>query len=222
MANAFYNKALQKMLAGARIRVTGATNATPIVITTDVAHGLSNGNSVTIRGVTGNTNANVLSNQVGNVGTSTFELTGVAGNGNYDSGTGEVFLTSAQWEKNPNVIRWGLDIIKVDLVNVTNPSGYVFSASHEFLSSINIADRPYTAALSNLTATDGVADADDATFTSVASGTFEAFVIYKDTGVASTSPLIAYFDTSTGLPLTASGGSVTIAWNNGANKIFKI
>ncbi len=38
--------------------VSGATNATPIVITTSAVHGLRNGQYVTIDGVLGNTNAN--------------------------------------------------------------------------------------------------------------------------------------------------------------------
>jgi hypothetical protein len=50
----------------------------------------------------------------------------------------------------------------------------------------------------------------------------EALVIYKDTGMASTSPLIAYIDTATGLPYTPSGGNIDVAWDNGSNKIFKL
>ena len=68
----------------------------------------------------------------------------------------------------------------------------------------------------------GVADAADTTFTSVSGDTVEAIVLYKDTGDAATSPLIAYIDTATGLPLTPNGGDVTITWDNGANKIFKL
>lgn len=36
------------------------------------------------------------------------------------------------------------------------------------------------------------------------------------------SPLIAYIDTATGLPVTPNGGDITIAWDSGANKIFKL
>jgi hypothetical protein len=45
-------------------------------------------------------------------------------------------------------------------------------------------------------------------FTVPASGTVTYLVIYKDTGTAGTSPLIAIFDTATGLPFTA-GSSAT-------------
>jgi hypothetical protein len=47
-------------------------------------------------------------------------------------------------------------------------------------------------------------------------------VIYKDTGVPGTSPLIAYIDTITGFPLVTNGGDITIQWDNGAYKIFSL
>ena len=50
----------------------------------------------------------------------------------------------------------------------------------------------------------------------------EALVIYKDTGTESTSPLIMYIDTATGLPVTPNGGDITVTWDNGTNKIFKV
>lgn len=70
--------------------VTDATNATPIVITTSAAHGLQNGQVVTISGVLGNTAANG-SFKVANKASTTFELTDfadadVAGNDDYTSG----------------------------------------------------------------------------------------------------------------------------------------
>jgi len=68
-----------------------------------------------------------------------------------------------------------------------------------------------------------VFDADDVVWAAVASGsTFEAVVIYKDTGVAGTSPLIAYIDTITGFPLASNGGDITVQWDNGAYKIFSL
>ncbi|GAI46620.1 unnamed protein product, partial [marine sediment metagenome] len=47
--------------------------------------------------------------------------------------------------------------------------------------------------------------------------------IFKDDGVDDvSSPLIALIDTATGLPVTPNDGDITIAWDNGANKIFKL
>jgi len=64
--------------------ITGATNATPIVITA-TAHGYANGDAVFISGVLGNTAANGAW-IIAAVTTNTFELIGSAGNGAYTSG----------------------------------------------------------------------------------------------------------------------------------------
>lgn len=69
--------------------ITGATNATPIVVTSN-AHGYENGDTVFITGVGGNTAANGY-RIVQNVTANTYELTtlagvNVAGNGAYTSG----------------------------------------------------------------------------------------------------------------------------------------
>ncbi len=77
-------------------------------------------------------------------------------------------------------------------------------------------------ALDSPTVTAGVADAADEVLSAVAGATVEDITIYKHTGTEGTSRLIAKIDTATGLPLTPNGGDVTIAWDNGANKIFKL
>ena len=117
-------------------------------------------------------------------------------------------------------IDWDTDTIKCSLVR---SSAYTPNmATDQFLSSVatRVAD---SAALASKTVTAGVADAADITFTAVGAGaSFQYVLIWKDTGNAATSPLIALFDTMTGLPYTPSGGDITIAWDNGANKIFKL
>jgi hypothetical protein len=57
-------------------------------------------------------------------------------------------------------------------------------------------------------------------FTSVSGASVESLVIFKDTGTPSTSDLICYFDTATGLPLTPNGGDVNVTFS--ASGIFKI
>ena len=74
----------------------------------------------------------------------------------------------------------------------------------------------------NKTSTLGVFDADDVVVSSVSGSVFEYVVIYKDTGTPATSPLVALIDTATGLPFTPTGNNVTVAWDNGTNKIFKL
>jgi hypothetical protein len=66
--------------------ITGATNATPIVITAN-SHGLQNGDVVYISEVGGNTAANGTW-VVANVAANTYELTGSVGNGAYTASTG--------------------------------------------------------------------------------------------------------------------------------------
>lgn len=82
------------------------------------------------------------------------------------------------------------------------------------------ADMP---TLAGKTSTAGVADANDVTFTTVAAGSaLASLVIFKDTGADGTSPLIAKIDSGTGLPVTPNGGDITVAFDNGANRIFKL
>lgn len=77
-------------------------------------------------------------------------------------------------------------------------------------------------ALANKTATAGVANADPTTFSSVVGSVVVYVVIYRDTGTNGTSPLIALIDTGTGLPVTPNGGDITINWDTGISKIFKL
>jgi phage tail sheath gpL-like len=96
-------------------------------------------------------------------------------------------------------------------------------AADEFLSSIPVGDRIATSAnLTTKTTTLGVFDADDVVFTAVTGDQSEAVVMIQDTGDAATSPLIAYIDSATGLPITPSGSDITITWADTASKIFKI
>lgn len=118
-------------------------------------------------------------------------------------------------------IDWDTNTIKAVLVDTALYT--VNLATHANLSDVAVGSRVSTSgALASKTVTAGVADAADVTFTSVTGATVEAIVIYADSGVEATSRLIAYIDTATGLPLTPNGGNVTIAFDNGANKIFKL
>ncbi len=118
-------------------------------------------------------------------------------------------------------INWMTDTIKVILVST---SGYTPQTSvHQYLADVPVSARiagPVT--LTSKATTGGAADAADCTFTSVSGATINAIVIYKDTGTEATSPLIAYIDTATGLPITPNGGDIIVTWDNGVNKIFRV
>jgi len=118
-------------------------------------------------------------------------------------------------------INWMTDTVKVILVST---SAYTpQTAVHQYLADIPVSARiagPVT--LTAKATTGGAADAADCTFTSVSGATINAIVIYKDTGTEATSPLIAYIDTATGLPITPNGGDIIVTWDNGVNKIFRV
>lgn len=172
--------------------ITGATNATPIVVTSS-SHGFTNGDVVAISNVGGNTAANGVF-KIANVTTNTFELTNrdsgsnIAGNGSYTSGGFIVNLT-----------------VDDNLNDITGAARVATSS-----------------ALGSKTVTNGVADAADVTFSSVTGDVSEALVFFKDTGTESTSRLILLIDTATGLPVTPNGGNITVAFDNGANRIFRL
>lgn len=128
--------------------------------------------------------------------------------------------------QNP-ALDWDTDTIKCVMVNVTG-GGTLYTvnlATHQFISDVAAAARltAFSSAFASKTVAAGVADAADIVF-ALQSGAepCEAIVIFKDTGTEGTSPLIAYIDTATGLPITFNGADVTIVWDNGANKIFKL
>jgi hypothetical protein len=118
-------------------------------------------------------------------------------------------------------INWLTDNIKAVLVDVND---YTADYNvHAFLTDIPSIARVATSGnLANKTATLGVADADDLTFSNVTGDQSEAVVLYKDTGVAGTSLLICYIDSATGLPVIPNSGPIAVVWDNGANKIFKL
>lgn len=118
-------------------------------------------------------------------------------------------------------ISWSDDTIKIVLVDAAD---YTLSLSaDDNLDDVTAAGRVATsAALTSKTSTAGVADAADVTLSSVTGDQAEYLVIYKDSGVESTSSLIAALDTATGLPVTPSGGDITVTWDSGSNKIFKL
>jgi len=112
------------------------------------------------------------------------------------------------------------DTIKVYLIDTDD---YTFSAAHQFLSQVAAGSRVANATLAGKSTASGIADANDTVLSSVTGDECEALILLKDTGVEGTSPLIGYIDTAAaGLPVTPNGGDITITWDSGANKIFKL
>lgn len=117
-------------------------------------------------------------------------------------------------------IDWDTDTIKASLVKNTYAQNLT---TDEFYTSISSYILNSDKALTTKVITGGVFDADDITYSAVTAGDVaEAIVIWKDTGVAGTSPLLIYIDTITGFPITTNGGDITIQWDNGGYKIFSL
>jgi hypothetical protein len=120
-------------------------------------------------------------------------------------------------------VAWLTDTIAAVLVNIAGGHYTVNLASDQYLSSISAGDRVATfSGLASKTSSAGVAGCADITWPTVSGAACGAVVIYKDTGVAGTSPLIAYIDTATGLPVTPGGGDIIFKVDTGANKLFKL
>lgn len=97
------------------------------------------------------------------------------------------------------------------------------AATHRNVSDVgsgNIVAR--SSAFTTKTETAGVFDTADITFPAVTGSAAPYIILYVNSGTDSTSRLIGIIDTATGLPVTPNGGDITVTWDNGANKIFKL
>lgn len=68
----------------------------------------------------------------------------------------------------------------------------------------------------------GVFDADDVVFTEVSGAPIRYIVIIKDADIFQQAPLICLIDDAPQFPVVPDGTNITIQWDNGSNKIFKI
>lgn len=243
--------------------ITGATNASPIVITA-TSHGFANGDIVVIYNVGGNTAANGTWKVAGQT-TNTFQLTTVkdslnsTGNSAYTSGGTAVNLTSAA---NLGQLNSGAVASAQTLTSTTDTNGVLNAANPTFTSVsgtvgavliykdtgsagtspplvwvdglmqvIVSADAASSAttiwvealagAIPNGTAvifSNGIT----ATLTTGAAAGDRKLIVSAISGAIAAGHTADVQTTNSGLPFTASGGSYTIQWDTGANKIVKI
>lgn len=108
-----------------------------------------------------------------------------------------------------------VDSFKLLLIDTADET---FNAADEFHSDITGAGIVSTsAALTSPTTTSGVFDAADTTFATVSGDPCEAVILFKDTGVSATSPLIAWFDIAT---YTPSGVTAAVVFS--ASGLFSL
>jgi len=116
-------------------------------------------------------------------------------------------------------IDWDTDDVRAMLVRDT----YTFDDADEFVSDLGAVTNGRSAALGTKTVLNGVAGAADTTLVATAAVVCNALIVYKYNVADGAARLIAYIDNATGLPFTpAAGQTVNIAWDTGANKIFKL
>lgn len=205
MANALYDKARQRFLEGDIAWLTDTIKA--LLVDVD-QYGLA---------ISAATNANPIEITTSSThGLSTGDRIGILGVGGNANANGIWIVTVV------NTTKFTLNGSSGS--GAYTSGGYVVKLSRdEFLSDVPSLARVATSpALTSKTSTFGVADADDATFTGVTGANCEAVVLYKDTGTASTSPLIAFMSDMTNLPITPNTGTIVAQWNNGPEKIFKL
>lgn len=108
--------------------------------------------------------------------------------------------------------------IRVILIDTAD---YTYSAVHDFLDDVAAISRVGTAtALATKTYTDGVFDAADTVMTSVTGDPSEALILFHEGGATdATRRLVAYID---GFTVTPNGGNITLQWDSGVNRIFKL
>ena len=129
-------------------------------------------------------------------------------------------MASSQYTKGlQKIINGNVSLLSDDLklVLVDVDTGYTVNLdTHEFLSDVSASWRISTSTnLATKTVTIDTApspdqvmfDCADGSFTSVSGVSTEAVVLFKDTGVEGTSPLIAYFDGAS-VALTPNGNDV--------------
>ena len=123
--------------------------------------------------------------------------------------------------------------LSVGVIKLLMVRAYTFSAAHKFVSDATTAGaviHATSAALASKTFTNGIFDAADYAWGAVAANAsnhslliIQASAVTGGADVAATAQrLIGYMDTGTNFPIIPNGGTITTAWDNGANKIFKL
>lgn len=141
----------------------------------------------------------------------------------YDIGR-RSFLTSVTVGAFTGQTDWGTDNFRVVLLDLTQYS--LDAVSHEDMVDVVAGARVADVPLANPVAlADGTASADNTVFPAVTGNEVGAVLIYRDNGTATDADnlLVAYIDSAiSGLPVDPNGGDITILWNGGDGRIFRL
>lgn len=141
----------------------------------------------------------------------------------FDPGREGFLLGEINWSATPT--------IKCSLVRA-----YTFSAAHKFVADATGAGAVLiaTVALTGRSGGSGIANASSpVVYTAVAAqpgnASATSMLIFMSSAVgggadvaASAQRLIGYIDSATNLPVIPNGGDISISWDTGSNKIFKL
>ena len=121
-------------------------------------------------------------------------------------------------------LNWTVDVFNAVLIDTDDYSPDLLN--DEFFSEVAGAAQIASGTLASKTVTDGVADAADLLLSTVAGDQSEAILIVQQTASDTTSRLVCLITVATGLPVTPSGGDITISWDpalsGSAPGIFKL
>lgn len=99
------------------------------------------------------------------------------------------------------------DTIRVAAID----DSYVYSAAHDFFDDVSANVLGTPVAVTGATISGGNFNCDDFTISGIAaSDVVQGFWFYHWTGVAGTSKLAVWIDTTTGLPLTSTGNNLDV------------
>ena len=114
--------------------------------------------------------------------------------------------------------------VKAMLVRIGAGHYVVTQATDQFVSVIAGGDQiAISPQLTVVSITNGIFGAGPTVFAAVPAGPAAgAVVLFVDTGVQATSPLICYLDTYSGLPITPSGSDINLVFLTTGNKIFAL
>jgi len=111
------------------------------------------------------------------------------------------------------------DVIKVQAVS----AAYVYSAAHQYLSSVPAGARIGSAVtLASKSISGGAFDAADATIPAPSGDPITALVLYREGANDGASNLIAYLNGYSRFPVSPIGIDLPIVWNDDLYKIFAL
>lgn len=115
-----------------------------------------------------------------------------------------------------------INLLTADIRAALLPATYTYSTAHEFTSDLGTRVGS-DVALADRSVAGGVFDASDAETSPLSPGNnVHSVAIFVDTGNASTSPLLFFYDSVPGLPADTNGGAIKLRWSNGPSKIASL